>query len=175
MKVTIEDSQFSANEGFSDGGAVRLFCRDDLIVTIDNCAFTGNKAGVNPFTRSRLNHYSYTISEALSLVFQDYIQEKPDRFSFILLSERTTRTVFTYEILGDGGALHISGARVNIRDTVFVNNTASGDGGSILITKEATVTVFNVHMVTTGSHKVGSSHGEAIYSQEPLHTQNEER
>ena len=101
----------------------------------------------------------------MSLVFQDYIQEKPDRLSFILLSERTTRTVFTYEILGDGGALHISGARVNIRNTFFVNNTASGDGGSILITKEATVQVFNVHMVTTGSYKVGSSHGAAICSQ----------
>ena len=112
-----------------------------------------------------LTHYPYTISEALSLVFKEYVQQKPDRLSFVLLSDRTKGTVFTYATLGDGGALHISGATVDIRNTILANNTASGDGGSILITKEATVKLFNARIVTTGGNKLGSSQGEAICSQ----------
>ena len=165
VTVIIEDSQFLENKGFSDGGAVVLFSQARPTVKIDRCLFTGNAAGVNPFGRSIFNHYPYTVSKRLTIQFLDYLQDNTDTIIFRLLSNKTGPFNFKYKIIGGGGALHISGVMVNITNTVFINNTASGEGGSILATKEAWVYVSNVDISISESQKTSSSHGDAIYSQ----------
>lgn len=150
--VTITDSVFDNNYSASYGSV--LYSRAKA--TITGTTFTNNKANANGGV---ICHHSGT----LLTVDQSIFENNAGNQGGVIWADKTfTVSNSTFKSntgSGVGGAIHNSGANMELTNTTFESNSASGNGGAIS-NHGATPTITNCKFIKN----ISAGEGGAIYS-----------
>ena len=162
----ITDSKFLRNEKVSHGGGVHVKTGPVLKLSISNCMFANNKAGVRAFGMPLLIKKRRVLKKESDELgdIKNYksIDESVVQFTFDRRQYEDLN--MTVNIAGIGGALYLQGNTADIRNCHFLNNTATSLGGSIFISRKTTVVMKNCQFFSENKD-TNITNGVIMYSQ----------
>ena len=151
LNMKINNTVFRNNEIDYDGGAIAVYSLlSSVALTITNCSFYDNKAGVRPF-ETPISILNVPIAHYRDLTILDYEFSTDDCTKLVIgtTSNNITRSqVIDLRSSASGGALYMTNVHLRLYGCTFEANFASEKGGSILLSKDAKAVVNDTQFVT---------------------------
>ena len=183
FKAEIENCTFHNNQAMESGGAIRflhhLFSFSSSSkrprISIKNCVFKNNKAGVNPFNMGATHLNEQLSSWLMTNVTQVEIKAHLINVHVIetmQVGNLKARKILAFHLKGLGGAIMITGKYyADIISCSFINNSATMYGGSFYGTEYTNVDIMNSYLQSSNSPLQGKE-GVLIHSSGTLSMEN---
>ena len=182
FKTEIENCTFDDNQALDGGGAIGFHhhqfassSRKKPHISIINCVFNNNKAGVNPFNMGAKHLNEQLSSWLMTNVTQVDIKAHLINVHLIetmQLGNLKARKILTFHLKGLGGAIMTTGKySVNIINSSFINNSATMYGGAFYRTEYTKVDIMHSYLQSSNSKSQGRE-GVLIHSSGTLSMEN---
>ena len=167
--VLVAKSYFFNNEKVGNGGAVEVKFGPKLEVSIRNCLFKENKAGIMPFSTTVLITGKPILMGSFLENVTDY---RFDGGSDIELdiearsygNQEPGNVTIEVGIAGFGGALYLQQGQLTITNCQFYNNSANKLGGSVFISRDTMARFQTCQFYSDENHR-NVTNGLILYSQ----------
>ena len=183
FKAEIENCTFDDNQAIESGGAIGFLHHPFSFsssstrprISIKNCVFNNNKAGVNPFNMGATHLNEKLSSWLVTNVTQVEIKAHLINVHVIetmQLGNLKARKILTFHLKGLGGAIMITGKYyADIINCSFINNSATMYGGSFYGTEYTNVDIMHSYLKSSNSQSQGKE-GVLIHSSGTLTMEN---
>ena len=163
--VLIAKSNFFKNKKIGNGGALEVKSGAEIEVSVRNCLFRENKAGIIPFSTPVLVTGKSILFEH---ILEDVIAYRFDGDSDIELdiaarsygNQNPGNLTIEISIAGFGGSLYLS----TIKNCQFYSNSANKLGGSVFVSRD-TIARFQTCQFHSDENHRNISNGLIFYSQ----------
>ena len=169
--VLITKSNFFNNEKVGSGGAVEAKFGAELELSVENCLFNENKAGMIPFStpvlitgKPILFGSTGILEDVIGYRFHGDSDIELDIVARSYGNQNPGNVTIEVSIAGFGGALYLQQGLFIIKNCQFYNNSANKLGGSVFISRDTTARFQNCQFHSDENHR-NVTNGLIFYSQ----------
>ncbi len=142
LNVLVSGCAFVQNEDLREGAGLASSGSTRVEITIENCTFKSNVAGVIPFERPLLNMNKVIVKyQSMKVLAYTFIKETAHVKIQQTHGKQVVLNTVTTELRGKGGGIYMHSGSLDIGTCFFEDNRANRNGGSLYSSLHSKVTV----------------------------------